>query len=70
MNVYLIQLIGKIFSLLIVALTSLFNTSVFQTESVHIINTDQNRIRRVVYNIRHRTGMHVDIMNQYNLQYY
>ena len=33
MNVYLIQLIGKIFSLLIVALTSLFNTSVFQTET-------------------------------------
>ena len=48
MNVYLIQLISKVFSLLIVALTSLFNTSVFQTESVHIINTDRNRIVNVV----------------------
>ena len=61
MNVYLIQLIGKIFSLLIVALTSLFNTSVFQTESVHIINTDQNRIVNVV-----NTVEPYEIVTKYN----
>ena len=61
MNVYLIQLIGKIFSLLIVALTSLFNTSVFQTESVHIINTDQNRIVNVV-----NTVVPYEIVTKYN----
>lgn len=48
MNIYLIQLIGKIFSLLIVTLTSLFQTAIFQTEMVHVVNKDQNRNVNVV----------------------
>lgn len=48
MNIYLLQLVGKWFSLILVTFISFFNTSVLKSEEVDVINANQNRNLSVI----------------------